>query len=547
MNHGMVTNRFACLIFTAKLWAMPSLIVKNEKGKRYVPLEGIVSIGRHPQNTICIEESEISKQHARIKEVDGKYIYEDLNSANGSYHNELRIVEHHLTDGDTIRIGHSLLIYEETSTIAKGIDALVHFESFDGEETTEFRERVEVNELERFQPEKEVHDVHLLRNDYEKLRLGQELLQNIGLLHNVSELMTTLAKELAVMFAADRCVLLLTSPFGEFKTKAVYSVEKLDEPIAVSKSVLREVQATKNAVLLSNNQADYDIAQVSSLYLMGISSVMCTPIIHDDEVIGAIHLDLKAGKGEFVKKDLQLLGGISSYVAMAVANTRLTKKIANEIKMQAQFERLLSPSIVKQLVSGRLTIGEAGELREVTIMFVDIRGFTQMSQKSSPEAVVSLLNEYFERVVQIVFKYGGTVDKFMGDGVMVLFGAPIPMKQQADAATSCALEIQAMMSIWNKKRLQSKRGLIPVGIGINCGEVVVGSIGSTKTMQYTCIGNAVNIASRLTGIAKAGQVIVSHESMKSLQSKMKFNSLPPQTIKGIAGKVQAYEIIRVLN
>ncbi len=525
---------------------MPSLIIKNEKGKRYVPLEGALSIGRHPKNTLCIDESAISKQHANIQCIDDKYIYQDLDSANGSYFNELRIQEHVFTNGDTIRIGHTWLTFEEKTSITQDINELVQFESFDDGVTTEFQERIEINEFERFQPEAEVKDINVLRSDYEKLRLGQDLMQHIGVQRDIDALMTTLAKQLTPMFMADRCVLLLVNSAGEFETKAVFSVEKLDAPIAVSKSVLKEVQTTKSAVLLTNDETEHDIAQVSSLKLMGISSVMCTPIIHDDEVIGAIHLDLQTGKGGFVKKDLQLLGGISSYIAMAVANARLTKKIAKEIKMQAQFERLLSPSIVKQLVSGKLSFAEAGELREVTIMFVDIRGFTRMSQKASPSNVVKLLNDYFERVVQIIFKYGGTVDKFMGDGVMVLFGAPLPMQQQTDAAVSCALEIQAMLATWNKQRVREKKGLIPVGIGINSGEVVVGAIGSTKTMQYTCIGNAVNIASRLTGVAKAGQIIASHTTMKAIQSKMKFKPLPPLAIKGIEGKIQTYEVIGVV-
>jgi adenylate cyclase len=526
---------------------MPSLVITNSNGKQHIPIEGTVSIGRHPKNTICIAESEISKQHAKI-EYDGKqYIFRDLGSANGSYFNELRITEHICSDGDTLRLGHTLITFKDSSEVAQDVSTLVSFEQFDDAKTTEFQERVDVAEFERFQPEQEVADARSLRTDYEKLRLGQELLQHIGFERDLDKLLVTIAKQLIPMFSADRSVILLVNNAGEFETKAVHSIEKLDAPITVSSSVLREVKTSKTAVLLSKNEKEDEIAKVSSLKIMGISSVMCAPIIHGDEVIGAIHLDLRTGQGGFIKKDLQLLGGISIYIAMAVENARLADKVRQETQMQAQFERLLSPSIVKQLVSGKLHIGQAGELRQVTIMFVDIRDFTRMSQKSAPKAVVHLLNDYFERVVEIIFKYGGTVDKFMGDGVMVLFGAPIAMNQQADAAISCALEIQAMLGIWNKQRIKDKQSLIPVGIGINSGEVVVGAIGSSKTMQYTCIGNAVNVASRLTGVAKAGQIIASQSTMKSLQSKVKFKALPPQDIKGFDDKVQAYDVLSLVN
>jgi len=524
---------------------MSSLIIKNSDGKQLVHLQSVVHIGRHPKNTICIDESAISKAHAKIENIAGKYVFTDLNSSNGSFFNELRIKKHVFANGDTIRVGNTLLTFEDLSNTVPDITELVTFEQFESNATTEFKERIELQEFERFQAEGEVRDNNLLRVDYEKLRLGHELLQHIGLERNLDTLLNTIAKQLIPMFAADRCVILLLDAQNEFRTKAVHSIEKLDAPISVSQSVLHEVKVSKTAVLLSNTEKQDEIAQVSSLKLMGISSIMCSPIIHNNEVVGAIHLDLRSGQGAFIKKDLQLLGGISAYVAMAVVNAGLTAKIEREIKVQAQFERLLSPSIVKQLVSGKLSIGQAGELRYVTIMFVDIRGFTRMSHEAAPTAIVELLNNYFERVVEIIFKYGGTVDKFMGDGVMVLFGAPIPMKQQADAAISCALEIQEMLKAWNKERFKIKQGLIPVGIGINTGEVVVGAIGSSKTMQYTCIGNAVNVASRLTGMAKAGQIVASQDTMKTLQSKVKFKPLVPQSMKGIEGKMQTYEVLGI--
>ena len=526
---------------------MPKLIIRNDKGEHSVPLQGTVHIGRHPQNTICFNDSAVSKHHADIVEADGDYIFKDLNSSNGSYFNELKIKEHTFKHGDSIRVGHHFITLDTTDDTGQDVKTLVQFEQFDESKTTEVQERVDVGDIERFLPEKEVHDVELLRTDYEKLRLGQDLLQHIGLERDLDILLDTLSKQLTPMFLADRCVILLLNEAAEFETKAVFSVEALTAPISVSKSVLKEVKNTKSAVLLSSHEGANEIEQVHSLALSGISSVMCSPIIHEDEVIGAIHLDISTGQVAFTKKDLQLLGGISAYVSMAVANVALAEKLKTEVKMQAQFERLLSPNIVKQLVSGKLTIGQGGELRHVTIMFVDIRGFTKMSHKAAPKEVVKLLNAYFERVVEIIFQYGGTVDKFMGDGVMVLFGAPIPMNQQADAAMACSLKIQSMLAIWNKERVKIKQPIIPVGIGINSGEVVVGAIGSTKTMQYTCIGNAVNIASRLTDIAKAGQTIASHRTMKTLKSKVKFKSLPPQNIKGIEGQMQTYEILSLVE
>jgi hypothetical protein len=233
----------------------------------------------------------------------------------------------------------------------------------------------------------------LQRVAYEKLRMGQDLLQHIGMEGDLTVLFNNISKQLLRMFFADRCVILLLNDKGVFEPKAVQTTEKQDAPTSVSRSVLKEIQQSKSAVLLSDAESENKIDQVSSLKMMGIQSIMCSPIIHGNQVIGAVQLDLNQGQGSFTKKDLQLLGGIVT---------------------------------------------------------------------------------------------------------------------------------------------------IPAGIGINGGEVVVGSIGSTKTMQYTCIGNAVNIASRLTGLAKAGEVLISENTMALVKSKTIHEALPLTEIKGIEGKVKLY-------
>ncbi|MDQ6989509.1 MAG: adenylate/guanylate cyclase domain-containing protein [Mariprofundaceae bacterium] len=516
---------------------MASLLVHDDNGDRTVPLLGSITIGRHSKNKVVLHASGISKQHAVIRCLDKTYVYEDLNSSNGSHINEIRFSKHTLVDGDVISIGHVRLTFQDSS-VMDDISRLVTFDQFDAE-STQYQERIELTQVERFLPEREVADLSMLRVDYEKLRMGNELLQSIGTERNLKTLLDSISSQLIRMFMADRCVILLLNAANEFEAKSVQSMDAMDGPIAVSQSVLKEVQSSKSAVLLSD-AAQNDYGQESSLMMMGIQSVMCSPIIHESKVIGAVHVDLRNGQGSFTKKDLQLLGGIVTYIAMAVINAGLSRKIEQEAKMQAQFERLLSPSVVKQLVAGKIKLDKSGETRHVTIMFADIRGFTRMSQKATPKAVVFMLNQYFERVVNIIFKYGGTVDKFIGDEVMVLFGAPIPMDHQEDAALACALEIQQMLKQWNLERHAKKKGMIPVGIGINSGEVVVGSIGSSQTMQYTCVGNAVNIASRLTGLAKAGEVVASKDTMQGVHAKTKCEALSPANIKGLDGKLQAY-------
>ncbi|OIQ01336.1 MAG: hypothetical protein AUK35_00175 [Zetaproteobacteria bacterium CG2_30_46_52] len=518
---------------------MPSLTVKESEVTTTYPVSTAVSIGRHPDSNIVLHDKAISKRHAVVRRIGSGFVFEDLDSSNGSFYNEMRFKNRTLRDGDTIKVGQVFITFHDAE-LKDDVSQLVNFEQFDTQ-AREYKERVDIDDGKAFHRESEFKDSNALRVDYEKLRMGHELLQSVGVERNLTTLLNVISKKLIEMFSADRCVILLINRNGEFVAKSVQSSSALTSPVNVSTTVLKEVRDSKSAVLLADANED-ELGQQASIVLMGVQSVMCSPILLEGRVIGAVHLDMRQGQGMFAKKDLQLLGGIVAYISMAVANASLEKKIKKEVKMQAQFERLLSPSIVEQLISGKLTIAKGGELRQVTIMFADIRGFTQMSQKSSPVAVLNMLNQYFERVVSIIFKYGGTVDKFVGDEVMALFGAPIAMRRPEDAALACAMEIQSMLTEWNQERVAEHKKLIPVGIGINTGEVIVGAMGSSQTMQYTCIGNAVNVASRLTGLAKAGQVLVSKATLSQVKSKVKYTALPPTEVKGIDAKLECFVI-----
>lgn len=409
-------------------------------------------------------------------------------------------------------------------------------------------DRIEVTSVEEFLPEAAVLDLGLLRVDYEKLRLGHELLQNIGLDNSLSSVLEKVSNEMLRIFHADRCVILLSKPpSGELVPKVVRTIDGAEDRVSVSESILNEVQESKAAVLLSDTSSDDRFSEASSLIMQGIRSVMCAPIMHDGEFFGVVHLDSQKGHSSFTRKDLQLFTGIVRYVAMGVANAQLLKKIETEARSKAQFERLLSPSVVEQVMSGKVKLEKGGELREVTILFADIRGFTAMAHRTEATAIVAMLNRYFEMVVDVVFKYGGTVDKYIGDEIMVLFGAPVSMDDPADNAVACALEMQSALDQFNIDRERHGDDQIQIGIGINSGEVVVGSIGSSQTMQYTCIGDAVNVASRLTDMAKRGDVIISEHTLAQLSSKADCEVLPPIPLKGIDGELKAYTVKDLLT
>jgi adenylate cyclase len=277
--------------------------------------------------------------------------------------------------------------------------------------------------------------------------------------------------------------------------------------------------------------------------MQGIRSTMCVPLLHGDELLGIMHMDSQIATNAFTEKDLQLFTGISAQAAIAIQNARLVRKIETETKTRAQFQRLLSPNLVEQLVAGKLHLEKGGELREVTILISDIRGFTSMSEKKEPAEIVQMLNEYFEVMVDILFRAQGTLDKYVGDEIMALFGAPVDMPDAPLNAVRCAVDMQKALREFNRTRIAEGQEAIKIGIGINTGRVITGAIGSSRTLQYTAIGDAVNTASRLCSIAKQGEIILSESTMRRVVDHVDAVTMAPVRLKGKENEQQVYNIV----
>ena len=216
------------------------------------------------------------------------------------------------------------------------------------------------------------------------------------------------------------------------------------------------------------------------------------------------------------------------------------------------FGKYVAPTVMEKILhesaredgSGGFRLG--GERRKVTILMSDIRDFTQRTERSSAEAIVELLNKYLERMVGVVERYDGTVDKYIGDALMVLFGAPLAKPDDSDRAVQAAFAMRQELAILNKElRASSPKPFSPVriGIGVHTGEVVAGSIGSTNRLEYTVIGDAVNLASRIEGLTKffKTDILISEETVKELKGTYPLSKLPRTNVKGKKGGVTVYK------
>ena len=215
-------------------------------------------------------------------------------------------------------------------------------------------------------------------------------------------------------------------------------------------------------------------------------------------------------------------------------------------KMKRLFGQYVSKDVYAQLVANPELARLGGQRRDMTVLFSDIRGFTTLTEKGQPEEIVHMLNEYFTRMVDIVFRNKGTVDKFVGDMVMALFGAPLDDPQHADHAVEAALEMIEELGRLNQKwAAEGRSANVDIGIGINTGPMIAGNIGSDQIMSYTVIGDAVNLGSRLESLNKqySTRIIISDETRRRLTGRFVFRPLGDVVVKGKTQPVAIFEVV----
>ena len=321
--------------------------------------------------------------------------------------------------------------------------------------------------------------------------------------------------------------------------------EKGSGKLKASQTLIRKVIHDKIAILTSNAMTDSRFNGAKSLFIQKIKSAICVPLWRKDKIIGVIQLDSIRFDNQFTQDDLELLKAIGSQMAMIIEQANLNEQIRQEEMMRSRLERFHSPQIIEMILKGsqetKDNIMEPKDLT-ATVLFTDIIDFTQLAEQSSPRETNIILNQYFSTMTEIIFSSEGTLDKYIGDGLMAVFGAPMEREDDAERAILAAKEMKRQLAVMMTSQ-EGIRKKFDIRIGINTGRVVAGNIGSPRRLDYTVIGDPVNIASRLESIAKPNQILIGEETYRAVKGKFKIGTIGPKKVKGKSTEIMVYEVM----
>ena len=268
-------------------------------------------------------------------------------------------------------------------------------------------------------------------------------------------------------------------------------------------------------------------------------SLMCAPLKTRDKVIGVINVSSEEAV-VYTAANLRLLNMLTAQAALVIENALFHENMLKEERVKSNLERYVAPQVVKAIMESKANIVFSPEKRRITVLFSDIRSFTATCEKQQPEKIVEYLNEYFTHMVDVIFTHGGTLNKFVGDMIVALFGAPAQTEENEKRAIEAAIGMQQRLKSIPLAWIQNN---FHTGIGINAGEVVVGNIGSPHHMDYTAIGDEMNIGSRLQSLAKGGQILVSRSVYDTTREFFQFREMGSVQVKGKDKSVEVFEVL----
>lgn len=520
------------------------------KRKWTLPEGGRLTIGRAQDNDIRIEDLRVSRHHAVLRSILQKQaIIQNVSNSNILLLNGQTVAneagERPLQSGDEIKImpGLFTVIWEDErvldytdeplSVSTRLAPASTGFTSLLSSAATGYISRDE--ELEE------------LRRKAEMLAHLCDMSAALATVFDPKSVLDYATDIVIRMIGADCCAALLVEKGSDdpqpisirFRDGDV----KSSQPRTISRTAVRT--AIEKRVMLSSNDVlgDANLAVSSMTVLQGIRSLACAPLAGREGVYGALYVDRRGVVPEpFTELDTQLLAAVAAQAATAVEAAHAHERVKRETLARAAFARFMPQHIIEELVDCPDKFQLGGTNKRISVLFCDVRGFTRLAHRAPPETIVDLLNILFTEMAAEIFAHQGTLNKYLGDGLMALFGAPVGNETHAVNAVNAALGMQRRIKKVNFQLAAKGLPSVTLGIGINTGEATVGCIGAEQRSEYTAIGDTVNIASRIEGIAHPDQILITHETVKELGDEFPLSDSWKVEVKHIDEPVQVYSV-----
>lgn len=469
-------------------------------------------IGRGAAADLVIADSAVSRAHAEIQVVPDGVRARDLGSANGTFLNGAPITEAIVRPGDTLTIGRPAFRLDSTEPPPTEEPAWRPMPA--GAAT--------------------ISDPVTLQRLLALARTLSGRIESDRLIADVADLAFEVVP-------ADRVALLLVRG-PDRALVPVQSRSRVGEASAVQ--VPRAIAGravVERRPLLVENALDEAAFHSGSVVAARVRSAVAAPLLSDEHtVIGVLYADRIVRPDSFTDVEAGTLQAFAGLAAVSLAKVELAEALQRQAATRRNLERFLAPDVAATIAAAGAPLMAGGERRTVTVLFNDIRGFTPLAEGLSPEAVADLLTEFFSTMGEIVFAHGGTLDKYLGDGLMAVWGAPLDVADDAGRALEAARAMQAGVEALNAVWRSRGQPTIGIGIGLARGAVFAGRVGNDRRLDYTVLGDAVNLAARLCEAAAAGEILLTSQVRDRLADTSALAPRPGLEFRGRSGAVEVW-------
>jgi adenylate cyclase len=516
---------------------------QGRRGERV--LEGdSVTLGRDPGNDIMLEDASISRFHARFDYDGHRWRITDTRSTNRVRVNgELLEPEakgtRTLSDGDAIVLGifEMRFVREETEQLVLGE------EGRPGTRHTTAVSRLQdlsglIGTVSRLPREAEEAVERARRVVAVLATLGQR----IAAVTPIDDIINAIVDLVFETTPAERAALFLWDPeLGRLVAKRTGAREAVEAaPLRVSESLVQRAFAEKVAV-----QMDPKVSLSESMHDLRLRSAIALQLLDESKAVGVIYADTSQHAGAFDAFSVSLLSALANHGAIALEQARLIRRVRQEERSRLKLEQYLARPVVDRiLASGESSPGfMRADEAEVTVLFCDMAGFTARTEGLPPHGVLILLNRYFSAMTEVIFEHEGTLDKYIGDCIMAVFGAPCAQPDHARRAAWAALGMRDAIRRMNEGQPEEAR--VEFRIGMHSGKVVAGDIGHVARRDWTVLGSTVNLASRMeSAVAQRDQIVLTGDTLAGIGAEFEVKRLPVDTLpRGISRSFEAFELV----